>query len=349
MDKCQVRFPYDIRDVDAATNAELLEYFTGERTGFVQVGPEGYFFPHKYKVQAELYYNFEARPDDVWITTVPRSGTTWTQELIWLLANGLDFEKAQQRPLTERFPFLEFPLFVHDAVKAELLAENRHSPAAMEFIEYISRPGYETLGELPRDRRRFIKTHFPFSLMPPSVLENKCKIIYVARNPKDVAVSYYHLNRLFRTQGYIGDFERYWRYFQQGLNPWLPYYSHVKEAKQHSQLPNVLYLNYEDMLVDLPGTVMSIGKFLDCVPDAVGLEKLLTHLSIQNFRENKSVNMHEMAAVGILKKGEAGFVRKGGKDITAKQHDQKEFVDNPNLLKLANDWIQQNIECIKTI
>lgn len=126
MDKCQVRFPYDIRDVDAATNAELLEYFTGgwclefplleltygprtvgERTGFVQVGPEGYFFPHKYKVQAELYYNFEARPDDVWITTVPRSGTTWTQELIWLLANGLDFEKAQQRPLTERFPFLE--------------------------------------------------------------------------------------------------------------------------------------------------------------------------------------------------------------------------------------------------
>lgn len=130
-----------------------------------------------------------------------------------------------------------FPLFVHDAVKAELLAENRHSPAAMEFIEYISRPGYETLGELPRDRRRFIKTHFPFSLMPPSVLENKCKasdslnkkqshflhtipfqIIYVARNPKDVAVSYYHLNRLFRTQGYIGDFERYWRYFQQGLS-----------------------------------------------------------------------------------------------------------------------------------
>lgn len=79
----------------------------GERTGFVQVGPEGYFFPYKYKAHAAQYYNFEARPDDIWIATVPRSGTTWTQELIWLLANRLDFEQAQQRPLTERFPFLE--------------------------------------------------------------------------------------------------------------------------------------------------------------------------------------------------------------------------------------------------
>lgn len=73
----------------------------------MQVGPEGYFFPHKYKAEAEQYYNFEASPDDVWIATVPRSGTTWTQELIWLLANKLDFEQAQKRPLTERFPFFE--------------------------------------------------------------------------------------------------------------------------------------------------------------------------------------------------------------------------------------------------
>ncbi|XP_017959087.1 sulfotransferase 1C4 [Drosophila navojoa] len=345
MDKCEKIFPYEIRDVEASINAELLEYFTGERTGFVQVGPEGYFFPHKYKAHAKQYYNFEARPDDIWIATVPRSGTTWTQELIWLLANRLDFEKAQQRPLTERFPFLEFPLFVHDEVKAELQAENSHSPAALEFIEQISRPGYETLSKLPHGQRRFIKTHFPFSLIPPSVLENKCKIIYVARNPKDVAVSYYYLNRLFRTQGYVGDFERYWRYFQQGLNPWLPYFSHIKEAKAHSQLLNVLYLNYEDMLVDLPGTISKVGKFLDYIPDAVGLEKLVDHLSIKSFRENKSVNMNEMAEVGILRRGEAAFVRKGGKDNDTKQQDQKEFVDNPKLLKIANDWIQQNTDC----
>ncbi|XP_062130088.1 sulfotransferase 1C4 [Drosophila sulfurigaster albostrigata] len=349
MDKLQVKFPHRIRDVDPAISTELLEYFKGERTGFVQVGPEGYFFPHKFKEEAEQYYNFEARPDDIWITTVPRSGTTWTQELIWLVANGLDFEQAQERPLTERFPFFEFPLFMHNDVKAELIAENEGNDKAIEFIELISRPGYETLDELPSNQRRFIKTHFPFSLMPPSVLEKKCKIIYVARNPKDVAVSYYHLNRLFRTQGYTGDFERYWRYFQQGLNPWLPYYSHVKEAKEFSHLSNVLFLNYEDMLTDLPGTVNRVGDFLNCRPDAEGLQKLLDHLSIGNFRQNKSVNMHQMAAVGILKDGEEGFVRRGGKDRDAtKQADQQEFVNNPNLLKNANEWVQHNIEKFQT-
>jgi len=189
-------------------------------------------------------------------------------------------------------------------------------------------------------------------------------VIYVVRDPKDVAVSYYHLNRLFRTQGYVGDFERYWRYFQQGLSkccfamssipsiiiifsdPWLPYYSHVKEARQHAHLSNVLFLRYEDMLVDLPGAVNSIANFLECPVKPEDLDRLLDHLSIKSFRENKSVNMHEMASVGILNKGEAGFVRSGAK--TAHQP-QQEFVENPKLLNSANEWVEHNVKCLKAI
>ena len=43
------------------------------------------------------------------------------------------------------------------------------------------------------------------------------QVVYVARNPKDVAVSFYHLNRLIRTQGYAGDFPCYWNYFEKNL------------------------------------------------------------------------------------------------------------------------------------
>jgi len=124
--------------------------------------------------------------------------------------------------------------------------------------------------------------------------------------------------------------------------PWLPFYSHVKEAKEYKQLPNVLFLNYEDMLIDLSGTLKSLGDFLDCTPKPEELEKLLNHLNIKNFRKNKSVNMHQVAAVGIMNEGEAGFVRKGGEGTDGKQLDQQEFLDNPELLKSANDWIQQN-------
>lgn len=42
--------------------------------------------------------------------------------------------------------------------------------------------------------QRYIKTHLPFDLLPNEILngERSPKIVYVARNPKDVCVSYYH-------------------------------------------------------------------------------------------------------------------------------------------------------------
>lgn len=56
---------------------------------------------------------------------------------------------------------------------------------------------------------RFIRTHLPFDLLPKQLRtgEKKPKIIYIARNPKDVAISYYHHSRLFI--GYCGSFENF--------------------------------------------------------------------------------------------------------------------------------------------
>ena len=38
---------------------------------------------------------------------------------------------------------------------------------------------------------RFIKSHLPFPNLPPNLLD-ECKAVYVARNPKDVVISWYH-------------------------------------------------------------------------------------------------------------------------------------------------------------
>ncbi|XP_004534983.1 estrogen sulfotransferase [Ceratitis capitata] len=331
-------FPFEITDVEPRLNTELLHYFKGERTGFVQVGPEKYFFPHKYKLEAQNFYNFQSRPDDIWLATFPRSGTTWTQELVWLLENNLDFSTAKSQLLTERFPFFEFSLFVHDEIKAELLYENVGDKKKQEFIEHISTPGYKILDEWSSDKKRFIKTHFPFSLLPPSIFQEKCKIIYVARNPKDVAVSYYHLNRLYRTQGYIGDFSRYLNYFSRGLNPWLPYYSHIKEAMDHSHLPNILILNYEDMVTDLTGAILKLTTFLNRSISTEGLQNLIQHLDINNFRENPAVNGSEMADIGVLIEGEESFVRKGGSGK------REELMNDTGLIKVIDQWIMENMK-----
>uniref|UniRef100_A0A182QUI7 Sulfotransferase domain-containing protein n=1 Tax=Anopheles farauti TaxID=69004 RepID=A0A182QUI7_9DIPT len=302
-------FPQSIEFLEPELNEQMMKHFHGERTGFVQVGENRWYFPSRFKQYAESLYSFEARSDDTWIVTYPRSGTTWTQEMVWLLCNEFDFDTAKSIPLTQRFPFLEFFLFVHDDTKAEFLKENEHDAESMKFIEKLSQPVSQMLDEMKTPR--FIKTHLPISLLPPSVFEKKAKIIYVARNPSDVVVSYYHLNRLYRTQGYVGDFETFYDYFERDLTAWSPYWTHIKEGWAERDRENVLFMYYEDMKHNLPATIRKTAAFLGKPFSDAQIDDLCTHLDIRNFRNNASVTGEELKVVGILNSGEQGFVRKG--------------------------------------
>lgn len=62
-------------------------------------------------------------------------------------------------------------------------------------------------------KRRFIKTHLPIQLLPHSVLEVGAKVVYIARNPKDVAVSNFH----FIKSTLKSDFEVFSDFFLQDL------------------------------------------------------------------------------------------------------------------------------------
>lgn len=55
---------------------------------------------------ADKIKNFTIKSDDTWLISFPKTGTTWTQEMIWLICNNLDFKGAEKH-LGERFPFLE--------------------------------------------------------------------------------------------------------------------------------------------------------------------------------------------------------------------------------------------------
>lgn len=205
------------------------------RGGFVQVGPKKYFYQAAYAKHARRFYNFQARSDDVWIIAVPRSGTTLMQEMVWLLENNLDYERAQGEVLIKRAPLLEYVfgesgsiswrshrtlfrrrcLYWDGELKAELLCKHRDNPTKLKLINQLSTPGYESIKN--HKSPRVIKTHFPFSLLPPSVMREQAKIIYVARNPKHVAVSFYYLCRLYCSFGYNNDFACFWDYFESGL------------------------------------------------------------------------------------------------------------------------------------
>lgn len=310
---------------------EMLNVFHGERTGWVLVGPQKYFFPHKYVTEGEGFHNFKARKDDTWVASFPRSGTTWTLELVWLLSNNLDYETASKRYLAERFPFLEFSMFNHPDVTLEFLEMNKGDEAKQQLCREIAKPGYEVIATIPSPR--FIKTHFPFSMLP-GLLDVGCKVVYVARNPKDVVVSWYNLNQAIKTQGYVGDFATFWDYFENNLTPWSPYFAHLKEAWALKNHPNLLFMFYEEMTYDFPKAIRKVAKFLGKAYTDEQFDKLAQYLHITNCRNNPMVNYSELKACGIIKAD--NFVRKGGcggwKDMFT-----------PEISAKADKWIEENL------
>lgn len=69
--------------------------------------PEPCLLVRKYQQFAERIRDFPVYPDDIWIVTYPKCGTTWAQEMIWLLAHNLDYQAAKSVDINKRSPYLE--------------------------------------------------------------------------------------------------------------------------------------------------------------------------------------------------------------------------------------------------
>lgn len=94
-------------------------------------------------------------PDDVFIATYPKCGTTWTQEITYLIYN----DGVPPKNHLERI---------------------RNNP----FIEMLGEDGPKNMG-----RPGCIKTHLPRDLVPYA---DHAKYIYVLRNPKGRATLFLH-------------------------------------------------------------------------------------------------------------------------------------------------------------
>jgi hypothetical protein len=70
------------------------------------------------------------------------------------------------------------------------------------------------MSELPPPR--VLPSHFLFQHLPEQFKANKGKIIYVVRNPKDVAVSFYHFSKRLEPLQYKGSWDDYLPMFLKG-------------------------------------------------------------------------------------------------------------------------------------
>lgn len=231
--------------------------------------------PAKYERFAEAIAAFEVRPDDLWVVTYPKCGTTWTQEMLRMMLTDLDYEKAATIPLEEQFSFLEAVMMFD---KPEEQIPNSSSEFVLSSVERAH--------NLPSPR--FIKTHLPIELLPRQMWTVKPRIVYMARNPKDTAVSFYHHYR--NMHGFRGTMEAFLEAFLAEEVIYSPFATHVYNFWLARHEPNVLFLTFEQMKENIMSVLQMTQSFLGKEFSMEQLLKLSAHLHVDNMRQNGAAN-----------------------------------------------------------
>jgi aryl sulfotransferase len=203
------------------------------------------------------------RDGDIIITTSYKSGTTWTQQIMMWLLHG------DQDPLPDMHatsPWLDA----------------RFMPGTLEEVEAAAEA-------LPSPR--FFKSHLPLDGLP---YYPEARYIIVGRDPRDVFMSFFNhysmytdmAMEMFNT-GNEGDPlprcpedpREVWRsWISRGWFEWesegWPFWSnlhHTKTYWDYRDLPNFLFIHYNDMLVDLDTSVRKIVDFtgIDVTEDEI--------------------------------------------------------------------------------
>ncbi|KAK8768919.1 hypothetical protein V5799_014616 [Amblyomma americanum] len=99
---------------------------------------------------------------------------------------------------------------------------------------------------------------------PKDLLNENVKYVYVARNPWDCCVSFYHhVSNLSPFQFQDGTFEEFVDAFLSGDFGYGDYFDHLLAGYALKDEPNVFFITYEQVKRDTRGTLLRLAYFLD--------------------------------------------------------------------------------------
>ncbi|XP_071502301.1 sulfotransferase 1C2-like [Diadema antillarum] len=243
--------------------------------------------------------NFEVRPDDIFVVTFPKSGTTWMQHILLLTLHEGDLSKLEGDHVTRKSPFIDI-----------IDVWNHTDPSKAP-------PNAEVAREMPSPR--ILKSHCRLSWLPEDIRkdEPKAKVIYVARNPKDIAASFFHFCRLVDALPSYSSWDVFFEEFISGRAPQGSWFENVLPWWERRNHPNVLFLKYEDMKKDLRGTVERVARFIGKSLSDDVINRIAEASTFGAMKKSKSANPDFiLAKVGVAQKEQenkssSSFMRKG--------------------------------------
>ncbi len=229
--------------------------------------------------------HFQARPADVLITTAPKAGTTWMQQILHQLRSGGD---TTFTAIDKVVPWLEI---------------QRHKKSWQDILQH-----FEMLAE-----PRIFKTHCTAEQTPGIGTAN---IILSSRDPRDCCVSFFHHIMNMTDEARANKQMPVPVSFDQHVDMWLEYaawYRNVKSWWPYYNHPKVLWLRYQDMKSDINTCIDQIIDFLEWKVTDEQMKKVLEYSSFdwmkahdEKFSSQGANNIQVFKAGKFIRQGKVG-------------------------------------------
>lgn len=251
---------------------------------------------------------YKPQPNDVFVATYPKCGTTLMQHMVYIMLHKEGAPIQPNERLDVLFPHLE-----------EVGANYMYNCAGVNI----------------QRGKRLIKTHLPYDMTPMCSSGDKgdgAKYIFVARNPKDCIVSFYHHTRGFPKHYDFehGDFDVFFDLFCQGRVDFGDYFKTLRSWLDHKEDKHVLFVTYEDICRDKRKVVLQVADFIGhddgnflreelLKNEEALLKKVLYHTSLEEMKKDplRWCSERKVEHTPFIRKGQVG----GWKELLTKEQE----------------------------
>eukprot|EP00057_Strongylocentrotus_purpuratus_P032567 XP_788075.3 PREDICTED: sulfotransferase family cytosolic 1B member 1 [Strongylocentrotus purpuratus] len=233
----------------------------------------------------ERLKSFEVRPDDIWILTFPKAGTHWMMEIVGLILSDGDPDKIDRSLFAQTVEMINldqrFP-----ATKDE---EKQYPVDMAPFLDVIEKA----------PSPRAVLTHLQFDLLPRDIL--KAKVIYLARNPKDIIVSWFQF--VGKSRALPLTMDRTIEDFVTGEMQWGPWPGHVRSFWELKDHDNVTFVFYEDLKKEPAKYIQKISS---------GIGRPLSEEVLQKVVKFSHIDAQKATFKKMAESGKGNFVKAVG-------------------------------------